>query len=159
MPDQTFPFVTTAGDSGMMVMFGDSLDKAVNNATHAFDTSLRQKDWQGIEEVVPAIRGVLVRYDPLMISARLLKDKLLELVSSKDWLMSEPDPNRRIWTLPAHYGGENGPDLEDVADLLGKSVEQTVEEHSQATLTILMLGLGDWPKIMFPEAWSVSCFS
>lgn len=140
MPDQKFPIVTTAGDSGMMVLFGDSLDKAVNNATHAFDTTLRQQAWVGIEEVVPAIRGVLIRYDPLQIGAMSLKEKLLKLISSRNWLKSEPDPNRRIWRLPAHYGGENGPDLEDVANLLGKSIEHTVEEHSQATLTILMLG-------------------
>ncbi|MGI9317704.1 MAG: 5-oxoprolinase subunit B family protein [bacterium] len=155
MPDQIFPIVTTAGDSGMMVLFGDSLDRAVNNATHAFDTTLRQQAWVGIEEVVPAIRGVLIRYDPLRIGATSLKEKLLKLISSRNWLEAEPDPDRRIWKLPAHYGDESGPDLSNVASALGKSVEEAIQEHSQTRLTVLMLGFAPGCAYLgsLPPSW------
>ncbi|MGB5705679.1 MAG: allophanate hydrolase subunit 1 [Arenicellales bacterium] len=153
MPQPDYPTVMQAGDSGVMVLFGDSLDMAINNAAHAFDAALRVQNWTGVEEVSPAIRSVLVRYDPLRIGADALKDKIIDLLSSRSWLKVEPDPNRRIWKLPAHYGEGSGPDIENVARQLGKSVEETIEEHSQSKLTVLMLGfapgcayLGSLPK-------------
>ena len=140
MSNQTFPRVTPAGDCGIMVLFGDTLDTAVNTATHAFDTALRTQSWEGVEEVTPAIRGLLVRYDPLTVPMAALSDKLSDLLASKNWLESEPDPNRRIWRLPALYGGEHGPDLENVAELLGQTVERTIAEHCESAQTVLMLG-------------------
>ena len=135
-----YPALIDAGDSGLMVLFGDSLDMSINNAVHGFDAALQQLPADGIEEIIPAIRGLLIRYDPLAIARDSLKDRLQLLLESRNWLNAEANPDRKIWKLPAHYGGESGPDLDSVAQTLGLSREKVITEHSTAIVRVLMLG-------------------
>ena len=51
-----------------------------------------------------------------------------------------PNPDRKTWRLPAHYGDESGPDLDDVSAALGLAPEQVIAEHSNCPLRVLMLG-------------------
>jgi inhibitor of KinA len=55
--------------------------------------------------------------------------------------------------IPVCYGGEYGPDLEEVAELHGMTVERAIELHVSATYTVYFLGfvpgfayLGELPK-------------
>ena len=38
------------------------------------------------------------------------------------------------------YGGEDGPDIDDVAEFIGLSTTDIVERHAGAVLEVLMLG-------------------
>ena len=138
-PDQ-FPAIIDAGDSGLMVLFGDSLDMAINNAVHAFDHALQQSCLRGIEEITPAIRGLMIRYDPLCTPRAELKQEIGQLLESHEWLQSPANPNRKIWRLPAHYGDESGPDLDAVVNALSLPEEQAILEHSTTRVRVLMLG-------------------
>ena len=49
-------------------------------------------------------------------------------------------PPRDIVEIPAAYGGENGPDLQAVADISGLSADEVVGIHSSVTYRVYMLG-------------------
>lgn len=140
MPGVAYPMIIDAGDSGAMVLFGDQLDMAINNAVHVFDARLRQQQFGWLSETVPAIHGLLVRYDPLRISAAHLHEQLENLLATENWLQAPPNRQRKIWRLPAHYGEQSGPDIENVATMLALSVQQVIAEHSQTRMRVLMLG-------------------
>ena len=140
MTEQTYPALVHAGDSSILVLFGDTLDLAINNAAHAFDGAVQQQKWTEVEETIPGIRSVLIRYDPLRSRPEALQCKLENLLSQTEWLMAPPNPDRKVWKLPACYGGECGPDLENVAAAVNLTLDQTVKEHSQARVRVLMLG-------------------
>jgi KipI family sensor histidine kinase inhibitor len=46
----------------------------------------------------------------------------------------------RVVEIPVCYGGEHGPDLEDVARTCGLSAAEVVELHSGARVDVMMLG-------------------
>jgi len=153
----TAPVLRAAGDSALLVEFGDRLDPAINNAAIAFDARLRQAALAGVSETAPTIRSVLVRYDPLEIAPAALRAALTELLDERDWLSAPAPAQRSLWRIPACYGGEHGPDLDEIADLVGCTPREAAERHANAHQRVFMLGFA--PGVAYlgllPEAWNI----
>jgi inhibitor of KinA len=151
------PVLRAAGDSALLIAFGDRLDPAINNAAIAFDARLRAADITGVSETAPTIRSVLVRFDPLEIAPERLRGAVAELLAERDWLAAPPPARRSLWRIPACYGGEHGPDLDEIADLVGCSPAQAAERHAEARQRVFMLGFA--PGVAYlgllPEAWNI----
>ncbi len=153
------PRILTAGDMGILVEFGDRYDPAINAAVLAFDGEFEKRRPDGVIETVPTFRSFLVRFDPLELPYERLKDMLREMLAARDWYQAGPPARSRKWVLPAVYGGMRGPDLGEVADLMGLREDQVIDSHAGAVLTVAMLGfapglayLGQLPKIWdFPR--------
>ncbi|MBX2882228.1 MAG: allophanate hydrolase subunit 1 [Granulosicoccus sp.] len=152
-----FPELIDAGDSGLMVNFGDTLTEPINNAAHAFDSELRKQDWPGVSELIPSIRGVLVRHDPIQLPRNQLRSKLETVLASRDWLQTGPNPERKRWILPAYYGGDAGPDLASVANQMGLDETEVIAQHSQTLTRVLMLGFAPGCAYLgsLPENWDL----
>lgn len=86
---------------------------------------------------LPAIRSVLVRFDPLRhtldeVQARM-RGALVEAVPNTHM------PGRHV-TIPVRYGGEDGPDLEDVARRLSLAPDELIAQHTAQPWRVLMIG-------------------
>ncbi len=151
------PVLRAAGDSALLIAFGDRLDPAINNAAIAFDARLREAAIAGVSETAPTIRSVLVRFDPLEIAPDRLRGTVAELLAERDWLSAPPPAERSLWRIPACYGGEHGPDLDEIADLVGCSPAQAAQRHAEARQRVFMLGFA--PGVAYlgllPEAWNI----
>ena len=151
------PVLRAAGDSALLVEFGDRLDPAINNAAIAFDARLREAAIGGVSETTPTIRSVLVRYDPLDIAPDSLRARLADLLQERDWLAAPAPARRSLWRIPACYGGEHGPDLDAIADLVGCSPREAAERHAEARQRVFMLGFA--PGVAYlgllPDAWNI----
>ncbi len=143
---------------GLLVVFGQIYDPAINAAALAFDRALRADLPDGVIETVPTFRSVLVRFEPLEISCPRLEGHLQELLARQDWLQAEPDDAAQHWVLPCVYGGARGPDLGKVADLMGRREDQVVAAHAAVELRVAMLGFS--PGLAYlgqlPEAWNLA---
>lgn len=157
MAEGAFPQMLDAGDCGVLVLFGDTLDMAINNAAHAFDQSLGELEWPEVLEITPAIRGVLVRYDPIRVTADTMRERIQKLLDRRDWLAAGPVPGRRLWRLPVHYGEDSGPDIAGVAEAMGCDIDAVIEEHSSLPLRVLMLGFAPGCAYLgtLPERWDL----
>ena len=146
-----------AGECGLLVEFGDALDDRINNAVHAFDARLRREQISGISETAPTIRSVLVRFDPLETPPEILRTKLSEILQERDWLASPPPENRTLWRIPTLYGGAEGPDMSEVAELLSMSEDAAIEQHSSTRQRVYMLGFAPGFTYLgpLPEAWNL----
>ena len=60
--------VMPAGDSALVVEFGNEINEAINEKVHALAKKLRQENIPGITEMIPTFRSLLVSYDMLQIS-------------------------------------------------------------------------------------------
>lgn len=151
------PVLRAAGDSALLVEFGDRLEPAINNAAIAFDARLRAAGIDGVTETAPTIRSVLVRFDPLEIAPERLRGRIGELLGERDWLAAPPPEARSLWTIPACYGGEHGPDLDEVADLVGMTPDEAAARHAEARQRVFMLGFA--PGVAYlgllPEPWNL----
>ncbi len=154
---ESSPLFRPAGDSGIIIEFGDHLSESISNAVLAFDARLRSCRFPEVIETAPAIKSVFVRFDPLTSSPAALRDKLSELLAEQNWLDAPPPDNRRLWRLPAQYGGDAGLDLAEVADLTGLSEDDAIQDHAATRQRLLMLGFAPGFAYLggLSKAWAI----
>jgi KipI family sensor histidine kinase inhibitor len=143
--------VLPAGDTAVVVEFGEQIDRAVSVAVLALAKRLSDARLEGIVETVPTFRSLMVHYDPLVLSTGSLTERIAELVQG---LQTTAQAGRR-WRLPACYDAAIAPDLDDVAGRTGLTPAQVVECHSSTTFHVYMIGfmpgmayLGDVPEVL-----------
>lgn len=129
--------VMPAGDSALVVEFGNEINEAVNEKVHALAKKIRQENIPGITEMIPTFRSLLVSYDMLQISYSKLSVMLSVL--SRELEMNRAE-HHRIVKIPCCYGARFGADLTDMERLTGLSREEIIELHSSVDYKIYMLG-------------------
>jgi inhibitor of KinA len=129
--------VVPAGDSALIVEFGERIDPEVNARAIGAAEGIHNAAIPGVRDVVPAYRSVAVYFDPL----RTDYDRLLEEVHRYSRHPSTSNasgvPPLRI---PVCYGGELGPDLSTVARFGQITEREAIEIHTAATYRVFMLG-------------------
>ncbi len=126
-----------AGDSALVIEFGDEINQEVNRKVHALADALGKSSLPGLGEAVPTYRSLLIHYDPLCLSCDEVKAFVLEVLQKCE---EKSPPKARVVEIPVVYGGEFGPDIEFVAEHNGLSVEKVISLHSGVTYTVYMLG-------------------
>lgn len=151
------PRLKLAGDSAWLVDFGERTDDAVNNAAIAFDAHVRVQRLAGIVETASTIKSVLVRFDPLDLPAARLEALLRDWLALRDWTAAPPPQGRRRWRVPVHYGGTDGPDLDEVVALTGLDAAALIEDHGRLPQRVRMVGFapGFVYTGMLGERWNL----
>jgi KipI family sensor histidine kinase inhibitor len=125
------------GETGLLVYLGRGIDPALNARVRALARRLAADPAPGVREVVPAYASLLLHLDP----ARAEPAALEEWVCAQAARLPErlPDQVRQV-EVPVVYGGEHGPDLEEVAAHTGLSPREVVRRHSSAAYPCYLLG-------------------
>ena len=97
-----------AGDSGLLVEYGDGIDPEVNARVRAMDMVLTSHPLEGVREVIPTYRSLLILYDPLKTDPDQLSKALVGLESR---LAEITIPAPDTVEIPVCYGGDHGPDI------------------------------------------------
>jgi inhibitor of KinA len=144
--------VLPAGDTALVVEFGDQIDRRLSTWVLALGRRLTEAGVNGVVETVPTYRSLLVHYDPLAVSADSLKARIVELMRG----LHATGETVRHWRLPACYEPQLAPDLHEVAARTGHTPAQVVELHSATSYYVYMIGflpglayLGDLPAELF----------
>jgi inhibitor of KinA len=105
---------------------------------------------QGVRNIHPAYASILIQFDALKMGHEELQATLRQYLSR---LESIALPKPRAVEIPVCYGGEFGPDLEDVAKIHGLHSSEVIELHSATEYTVYFLGfvpgfayLGELPE-------------
>ncbi|MCW2254224.1 KipI family sensor histidine kinase inhibitor [Providencia alcalifaciens] len=85
-----------------------------------------------IEELTPAARTVLVRFNPVITDVNILVKQIAALDISITDIKSG-----QLVTIPVHYNGE---DLVDVADYLGVSTDEVIRRHTSNEYQVAFCG-------------------
>jgi len=132
----SLPRVLPLGDAAATVELGESLDPETNARVRALDRALAERPCSGFRETVPTHRSLLVVYDP---GAVRFDDLRRELVGrARQAAASVPEGRRH--DVPTVYGGENGPDLAEVARAREMSEAEAIRLHASREYTVFMLG-------------------
>jgi len=116
--------ILTASDHALLVEAAD-LDEAMR-------LNLAWRGVHGVVERIPGARTVLVRFDPLVVSAVDLADALAATEVDAAHL-----PATGEVTVPVRYDGE---DLDEAASLLGVSGDELVNRHLAADWKVAFSG-------------------
>lgn len=132
----TFPRILPVGDSAVTLELGDAIEPAQNARVRAVDESLREHPFRGLLETVPSYRALLVLYDSGALNFSAVEAALRERLARR----AAPSPPTRLVTVPTRYGGDDGPDLPDVARTTGLREGDVVALHAGTEYSAFMLG-------------------
>ena len=133
-----FPRLVPAGDTALVVEFGDELSLAVNARVRALDRLVAAAAIPGIGETLPTNRSLLVLYEPLVID---YCDLCRVVAALLEQVPEEPaEGGGRSWIVPAAYGGAFGADLAPVAASLRLTVDDVIERHAARAYRVFMIG-------------------
>lgn len=91
----------------------------------------------GVRNLHPAYCSLLIKFDALKLRHSELEEILCGYVERME-RVELPEP--RSIEIPVCYGGEYGPDLKDVADLHGMTVDAASELHASTPYIVYFLG-------------------
>lgn len=125
-----------AGDTALVVEFGDRIDRTLSAAVLLLAQALDDERITGVIETVPTFRSLMIHYEPLVVSSAALAARIEERVRT----LRAPEAAGRIWHLPVCYDRRFAIDLDEVARRTSLTVQQVVERHSAAVYHVYMLG-------------------
>ena len=134
------------GDSAVMITLGDTIDERTHRLVRAASRRIRGDPPPWLIDIVPAFVSIVVHYEPLIASREQRKTEtpyervvgvLRERLADLD--VEHLDEQRTV-EIPVCYGGELGPDLDDVARLHGLAPEDVVRLHTGADYLVYMIG-------------------
>ncbi len=134
---QKYPRILPLGDAGFTVEFGHQIAPAIHDQVLAFTRALEARRWTGLRDIVPTYRSATVYVDPGSVKFESLDRRLLDLART---LPRSTSRKRHVVTIPVAYGGDYGPDLEDLATAAGLSPPQVVALHTSVEYRVYMLG-------------------
>ena len=126
-----------AGDRGLLIEYGDLIDPDVNNKVRSMAIVMAQDAPEGITEVIPTYRSLLIVYDPSITNPTKLQELLETREARLDDIVIPPPKTVKI---PVCYGGEFGADIEFVAECHNLTVAEVIELHCQPEYLIYMVG-------------------
>ena len=148
------PRILAAGDTALLVELGDAVSEAASAAVQDLDARIAATPPAGVVETVPALRTLLVEYDPLRTSHARLRGDLLALLQRPAPVAARQQP--RSHTIPVVY---DGPDLDAVAAATGLDRDAVIRLHRDAEYRVAMVGnlpglpylLGLDPRLRVPR--------
>jgi inhibitor of KinA len=140
------------GDSALLVRVAEGLgDHPAETLEKVLAVCWRieQARLPGVVEVAPAYTSVAVYLDLAELAQEsvegdltaLVHERLATVLAEEETAVAEHGrAARRVVEIPVCYGGEGGPDLEEVARRAGLPPEEVVARHSGATYLVHCLG-------------------
>jgi KipI family sensor histidine kinase inhibitor len=125
-----------AGDQAVVVEFGSVIDPDVNALVHRTAAAIDESEIDGVLEMVPTYRSLLIYYDPLQVSLPELQNDISGLAIGD----GETSDEYRIVEIPTLYGGEYGLDLAFVARNADMTESEVIAMHSGTDYLVYTMG-------------------
>ena len=126
--------LTRLGDNALLVTFAHAISWDVGVVVRAAAQRIREAKLESVTDVVPAYTTLAVYFDSSRIS--------FEAISASVGRLASVSPTREleesvIIEIPVRY---DGPDLAEVAERTGLSIDEVVHRHSSRTYRAYALG-------------------
>lgn len=140
---------TALGDTAVVVALGTGagIDEATLPRVRALTALLEHDRPAGITDIVPAYSTVTVFYEPGHLAAggprpyeqvcRFITDRARHLDAEAK---KKPATSARVIEIPVTYGGEHGPDLEEVARHCGLKAAEVAAKHRAGDYLVHAIG-------------------
>jgi KipI family sensor histidine kinase inhibitor len=143
------------GQTSTLVRFGDGQSANPGlalNFLHLLDAA----EIEGVVEIAPSLSSVQVRFDPAKLSRAALTEALEALLLRASGAEAAQKPIR-LWTIPACFGGEAGPQLAQAAALAGVDEAQAIAEITAEPLQVMAIGFAPGQPYLgtLPPNWAM----
>lgn len=124
------------GEAAVKCCFDEGISTDLTNNIQSFCKKLHNKH-VGITEWVPAYDSVSVYYEPWRISYEQITSLLQPIANEID---THHQKTKTVITIPTVYGGNYGPDLENLAAANNLSTKEVIDLHTKRDYLINMIG-------------------
>lgn len=145
-------------ESAVLIRIGEgiAIDPVVVDTVTALTHAIDRAVMHGITDVVPSYTTILIGFNPEETDHRRIEQAVREIAGSG---LSAPDRETRVVIIPVVYGGEHGPDLNEMAAGVGLSSDEVVRLHAGADYRVACMGfspgwaylLGLPPELTIPR--------
>jgi len=122
------------GDAALLCELPPPATLAQQQKIWALAAEARQ--WRGVREVLPGMNNLTLVFDPAAIEQAELE---MQVLTAWPQLAGAAIEGRDI-VIPVAYGGDDGPDLGDVAAHTGLTPDEVVRRHTGASYVVYLLG-------------------
>ena len=84
--------IHTAGDSSVLIEFGQEISPEINATITAFVHLMKAQHVEGVKDMIPAFTSLLINYDPRVVNYGALKERLEKLLKLE--VSQETAPSR-----------------------------------------------------------------
>jgi inhibitor of KinA len=130
------PRFLDAGEAALVVEFGREVEPAANDTVLALDAVLAAAQIDGLRELVPTYRSLMIHYDPLVLERGALVEIVSGALRQRGGKTAEP----RHWLLPCCYDLPYGEDLDDAAGILRLTRDRAIALHIAGRYRVYMYG-------------------
>lgn len=125
--------------------FGHGISTDIQAKISGFDVLLQKDPFNGFVSSVPSYTSLSIFYDPVQVMAHSRDKSAYETVCSHIRAMFQAydgvgNQHQRTVNIPVCYGGDCGPDLEEVATMHGMTAETVIKSHSEAAYQVFLIG-------------------
>lgn len=135
--------IRAQGDRCLNVDFGDAINPDTGRICLSASALFRSSRLPGVFEIVPTYISVALHYVPTI--ENMAQASAFETLSQciHDLLndgLPDLQHNSRTVEIPICYGGDHGPDLNDIAKRINLTTEEVIARHCQSPAMVYMLG-------------------
>lgn len=152
-----WPRISALGFDGFLVSFGDALSEAANRAALAFRDALEREGWPAAQESSASLVSAYLRFDPLRQTHAEVRALLQDLLARQDWYQAPLPRGRRLWHVPAVFGGTAAPQLEEAAAAVGLSEQEAIASLTGRPVRVQTIGFAPGQPYLgeLPPAWDI----
>jgi len=156
-PDRDFPRIAWLGLDGLLVSFGAGLSEPANRAALALRAAIEAESWPWVEETTTSLVSTFLRFDALAADAGALRARLADLVASRDWTQAALPAGRKLWHVPAIFGTDLAPQLDEAAALAGLTPEAAIRDIAATRLRVQTIGFAPGQPYLgeLPGHWTI----
>ena len=133
-----------SGDQCLIVQFGEGVDIDVNRRACAFARLIEAAGWPFTADVVPSFTGIGLHYRAELVPLHAGESPLAAVGRLVRELLAQPfdaaDDGGRLVEIPVCYGGDHGPDFDEVAAAAGLSAQELIALHAGIDSHVFMIG-------------------
>lgn len=135
------PDIERLGEDGLLVRLGTAIDPRINARVHALARKLAASRPHWVRDIVPAYASLAVCVDPgNPPHASDPLDAAIAWIRAQQADVVADTAVRNVVEIPVRYGGDDGPDLADVAAHAGLDPADVITRHATIEYTVAMLG-------------------
>lgn len=151
------PHIAPLGLDGVMVRFSATLSEAANRAAIGFHAAICEAGLRGFEEAAISLTSVYVRFDPEAVFYEAFFAQVRAIAQSCNWCDAPLPKGRKLWTIPAAFGGIHGPQLNEAAELAGLSPQAAIDQICANPVRVLTIGFAPGQPYLgeLPENWHI----
>ena len=129
--------IVAAGDAALVVELPSRVDPLINATLVALADALRTRCGSSVLDAVVGYCTLTVYFDPIRVDPVWLEGEVRALALDAEAVIPAEGP---LIDVPVCYGGDLGPDLDDVAARLGCRAEEVIALHASREYRVYVVG-------------------